>query len=59
MKKVVTTNKKPEQMFRMCCSCVMVTLIKKGKCSCCGGSFILSGLKDDLEKRPKRYAETH
>tara|TARA_R110002020_G_scaffold321637_1_gene537472 strand:- start:463 stop:576 length:114 start_codon:yes stop_codon:yes gene_type:complete len=37
----------------------MVTLIKKGKCFCCGGSFILSGLKDDLEKKPKRYAKTY
>ncbi len=47
-----------EQIFRFCCSCVMVTLIKKGKCFCCNGNFILSSLKDDLHKRPK-YAESH
>tara|TARA_R110000765_G_C18422931_1_gene544492 strand:- start:160 stop:309 length:150 start_codon:yes stop_codon:yes gene_type:complete len=46
------------QMFRFCLRCIEVKLIKEGKCTCCNGDFILSGLTDDLHKRPK-YAKSH
>lgn len=51
--------KKEEQIFRFCCSCAMVSLIQKGKCYFCGGDFILSSVKDDLHKLPKRVEKTH
>jgi hypothetical protein len=47
-----------EQIFRFCLSCTMVTLIKKGRCHCCNGQFILSSPNDDLHKRPK-YAKSY
>ncbi len=46
------------QIFRFCCRCVRLSLIKKGKCFCCNGDFIVSSPKDDLHKRPKN-AITH
>lgn len=48
-----------DQIFRLCLSCVRMSLIKKGKCCFCNGDFILSSLKDDLHKRPKKYEDAH
>ena len=51
--------KKESQMFRFCCSCGIVSLIKKGKCYFCKGDFILSSWKDDLHKMPKRVEKAY
>jgi len=51
--------KKESQMFRFCCSCGMVSLIKKGKCCFCEGDFILSLPSDDLHKMPKRVEKAY
>ncbi len=57
MKTVV--KKKTSQIFRLCISCTMVSLIQKGKCYFCGGDFILSLPTDKLYKMPTRVEETH
>ena len=50
------------KMFRFCCSCVRVSLIdQETGCYFCGGKFVVSSLKDDLNliKRKQKVAETH
>ena len=40
------------QIFRFCCKCVRVSLIDQEKgCCFCGGKFIVSSLKDDLNEQ--------
>ena len=51
--------KEESQVFRFCCSCATVSLIKKGKCFFCKSDFIFSSPKDDLHKMPKRVEKTH
>ena len=51
--------KKESQMFRFCLRCTMVSLIEKGRCYFCNGDFILSSVKDDLHKLPKKHEKAH
>jgi hypothetical protein len=57
MKTVAKKNK--SQMFRFCLRCTMVSLIEKGRCYFCNGDFILSSVKDDLHKLPKKHEKAH
>ena len=36
-----------DQIFRFCCSCIEVVLIKDKKCYKCNGKFLLYGIKDN------------
>ena len=51
--------KKEKQIFRFCCRCTRVSLIKKGKCYFCKGDFILFLPSDDLYKLPKRVGKAY
>ena len=45
------------QVFRFCCRCVRVSLIKEGKCMFCNGNFYLKGINDDMHIRKNRKHE--
>ena len=45
------------QMFRFCCRCAQMTLIKKGKCITCNGQFVLTGKKDDMLIRGWKFSK--
>ncbi len=47
------------QVFRFCCRCVRMSLIQDGECYFCKKKFIISSLKDDLNIRKKKVAESH
>ncbi|QDP63648.1 MAG: hypothetical protein Unbinned3987contig1001_24 [Prokaryotic dsDNA virus sp.] len=48
------------QVFRFCCRCIRMSLIKEGKCIFCKGSFYSKGVKDDMQKHlKKRHEKTH
>ena len=47
------------QIFRFCCKCVRMSLIQNGECFFCKKKFYLKGLKDDMQIRNKRNAESY
>ena len=48
------------QMFRFCCDCNSMSLIKKnGKCSMCDGSFLVLSPRDYREINDCKNAEAH
>lgn len=38
------------QVFRFCCGCTRMTLLKKGKCFFCGSKFLITCEKDRLKE---------
>jgi hypothetical protein len=51
--------KNKSQTFRFCCSCIRMTLLTEDGCYFCSSKFILATKTDDLNIRPKKYAESH
>lgn len=49
------------QIFRFCCRCIRMTLMKNNVCFFCGGKFVLSGLKDNfgVNKKRKKHEAPH
>ena len=38
------------QIYRFCCHCIRMTLMKDNGCFFCNGKFVVSGIKDSFNK---------
>ncbi len=47
------------QIFRFCCNCVSMSLIKNGKCYLCNERFYVKGNNDDMHIRRNKREKAH